>query len=89
MVEAEIIIRNVLGLHARPSAQFATCASEFSSDILLKRGRVEVNGKSIMGIMMLAASMGVVVTICATGADEEAALEALTRLVNNRFGELE
>lgn len=87
MSERRVIIRNKLGLHARASARFATTASAFESDIELVKGSVEINGKSIMGIMMLAAGKGTEIIIRAKGNDEETALEQLEQLVNNRFGE--
>ncbi len=87
MSERQVVIRNRLGLHARASARFATAASAFTSDIELVKGDVEVNGKSIMGIMMLAAGKGTEISIRAEGGDAEAALDQLEQLVNNRFGE--
>ena len=84
-----IYIRNKLGLHARASARFVTTASRFASTITLGRGDVEVNGKSIMGIMMLAAAKGSELTLRAEGEDAEAAMDALEDLVNARFGEAE
>jgi len=87
MPERQVVIRNKLGLHARASARFATAASAFTSDIELVKGNVEVNGKSIMGIMMLAAGKGTEISIRAEGSDAEAALDQLEHLVNNRFGE--
>lgn len=80
-------IRNKLGLHARASAKFVSLAAEFKSEITLSRNGQQVNGKSIMGIMMLAAAKGTEIQICADGRDEARAIEALTGLVENRFGE--
>lgn len=82
-----ITIINKLGMHARASAKFVSLASEFTAEITLKRNGQQVNGKSIMGIMMLAAARGAEVELCADGKDEKKALEALTELINNRFGE--
>ena len=82
-----ITIINKLGMHARASAKFVSLASEFTAEITLKRNGQQVNGKSIMGIMMLAAARGAEVELCADGKDEKRALEALTELINNRFGE--
>ncbi len=82
-----IVIVNRLGLHARASAKFVSLASEFKSDITLKRNGQEVNGKSIMGIMMLAAARGSELEVCAHGQDEEKAISALTALISERFGE--
>ena len=84
-VEAEIV--NRLGLHARAAAKFTHLASGFQSDIWLSRSGRRVNAKSIMGVMMLAAGKGSKVTIEASGADADAALAALTKLIADRFGE--
>ena len=83
----KITIINRLGLHARASAKFVSLASEFSAEITLKRNGQQINGKSIMGIMMLAAAKGAELEICADGKDEKKAIEALTELVGDRFGE--
>jgi phosphocarrier protein HPr len=83
----KIIIINKLGLHARASAKFVSLASEFSAEITLKRNSQQINGKSIMGIMMLAAAKGAELEICADGEDEKKAIESLAELVNDRFGE--
>jgi len=83
----KIIIINKLGLHARASAKLVSLASEFSAEITLKRNGQSVNAKSIMGIMMLAAAKGTELELCAEGNDEKKAIEALTELVSNRFGE--
>ncbi len=80
-------IINQLGLHARASAKFVKLASEFTSDITLAKNGQRVNGKSIMGIMMLAAGRGVVLELCADGEDEAQALDALAALVDDGFGE--
>ena len=77
MVVSEIIIQNQYGLHARPSAAFVEIASRFESDVTLKKGNVEVNGKSIMGLLMLAAEKGSKVTLIVKGKDEAEAAEAL------------
>jgi len=87
MAEREILIRNKLGLHARASAKFVATASKFASDITLIRDDIEVNGKSIMGIMMLAASKGTSLGVRAEGSDENEALDAICQLINERFGE--
>ena len=89
MVERDVAIINKLGLHARAAAKFVTLASNYSCDIHLARNQRSVNGKSIMGVMMLAAAKGSTVKITATGTDEQEALDNLTELVNNRFGESE
>lgn len=82
-----ITIINKLGLHARASAKFVSLAGEFASEIVLKRNGQEVNGKSIMGIMMLAAGKGSELELCADGKDEARALAALADLIANRFDE--
>jgi len=87
MVEKEVVVKNKLGLHARPSALFVRKASKFRSDIQLIKDGVEVNGKSIMGLMMLAAEMGSKITIRAEGEDEDKAIEALATLFENKFDE--
>ena len=89
MIKENITIINKLGLHARAAAKFVTLASSFASDIKVARNGQEVNGKSIMGVMMLAAECGSTLTIRAVGDDAEEALEALATLVSERFGETE
>jgi phosphocarrier protein len=84
-IELEII--NKLGLHARASTKLTQTASKFASEIWVTRNGRRVNAKSIMGVMMLAAAKGSFVTIDATGADEVQAIEALTALINDYFGE--
>jgi phosphocarrier protein len=83
----KLIIINKLGMHARASAKFVSLAAEFSAEITLQRNGQQVNGKSIMGIMMLAAAKGAEIELCADGKDEKNAVEALAELINNRFGE--
>ncbi len=87
MLKKEILICNKLGLHARAAAKLVTLASEFSAEIFLHHGDKKVNGKSIMGVMMLAASKGTSLLLCADGSDEQQAIEAIEQLVNNRFDE--
>jgi phosphocarrier protein len=84
-VEAHIV--NKLGLHARAAAKLTHIASGFQSDIWLSRSGRRVNAKSIMGVMMLAAGRGSTVTVEADGADADAALAAITKLIAERFGE--
>ena len=84
-----IAINNKLGMHARASAKFVSLAAEFKSEITLARAGRQVNGKSIMGIMMLAAGNGTELELCADGNDEERAVEALCKLIEDRFGENE
>ena len=88
-LSTEVEIVNRLGLHARAAAKFVTMASGFESDIRLYRGDRQVNGKSIMGVMMLAAGKGTQLKIVAEGEDAEQALDRLRQLVENRFGETE
>ena len=87
MTERTIEIVNSLGLHARPAAQFVRLAAGFASEIELARDDMAVNGKSIMGVMMLAAECGSSVVVRATGTDEAAAVAALEALIRNGFGE--
>ena len=88
-MKQEIEIINKLGLHARASTKLTQTASQFSSEIFIERNGRRVNAKSIMGVMMLAASKGSIVTLEANGADEATAMDALLALINNRFGESE
>lgn len=87
MICENVTIINKLGLHARASAKFVQLASTFDCEITLERNGQTVNGKSIMGIMMLAASKGSELRICTDGTDENKALTSLIELVNDRFGE--
>ena len=88
-MKQDIEIINKLGLHARASTKLTQTASQFSSDIWIERNGRRVYAKSIMGVMMLAASKGSMVTLETNGADESVAMEALVNLINNRFGEPE
>lgn len=87
MIVKDFVVTNRLGIHARPAALFAKTASSFASDIRVLKDGLEVNGKSIMGIMMLAAAQGNTITVRARGPDEEQAIRALEELVESRFGE--
>jgi phosphocarrier protein len=87
VIEREATIVNQDGLHARPAARIVRLANSFESEIELCKDGVEVNGKSIMGVMMLAAECGSSITIRANGPDAEQAVEALTALVAEGFGE--
>jgi phosphocarrier protein len=89
VIRKPVTIINKLGLHARAAAKLVTCASRFQSQILLERNGQRVNGKSIMGVMMLAASQGTELTLELDGADAEPALAALEALIAERFGEAE
>ena len=85
--EARVIVRNHPGIHARPAALFVKKAGEFESEVFVTLGELSVNGKSIMGVMMLAAEAGAELTIAANGPDEKKAVEALIELVASKFGE--
>lgn len=85
MVEQLVTIRNAPGLDARPAGVLSQAASQFSSNIYIQKGLMKVNAKSIMGIMMLGASQGTQLTIRAEGPDEEEAIEALSKLVEDGF----
>lgn len=87
MVKTNITISNKLGLHARASAKLSKLAGSFGCDVHLSRGERRVNAKSIMGVMMLAAGLGVVVTLECDGADEQQAHDALLALFEDKFGE--
>ena len=86
MTQAELVIKNQLGLHARACALFVKTAAKFRSEIFVARDDLEVNGKSIMGVMMLAAEEGSTIRVRAEGPDEGAAIVALQELVDGRFG---
>ena len=87
MISRDFIISNKLGLHARPSARLTQTASRFSADIHISRNGRRVNAKSIMGVMMLAAGQGTIVTVDVDGPDEQAALDAVAALIESGFGE--
>ncbi len=84
---SEVQIVNKYGLHARPAAELVKLANRFASEVWIRKDEVEVSGKSIMGVMMLAAECGSTVEIRARGDDSQAAVDALAQLVQNRFGE--
>jgi phosphocarrier protein len=87
MISRSFTIRNKLGLHARPSAQLTQIASRFQSEVYIAKEARRVNAKSIMGVMMLAAGAGSVVTVEATGSDEAQAVQAVGELIDSGFGE--
>jgi phosphocarrier protein len=87
MIERVVTIENKNGLHARPAAEIVKVAARFKSDIRLARDDLEVNGKSIMGVMMLAAEYGAALNVRAEGPDAKEAVDALSTLISNRFGE--
>lgn len=83
----DLTIMNMRGLHARASARFVQCAEQFDAEVTVTKDGTTVGGTSIMGLMMLAASPGTVISVAATGADAETALDALAALIADRFGE--
>ena len=87
MVERNVVIQNRLGLHARACSVFVKEAAKFASHVVVARDGLEVNGKSILGVMMLAAERGAELTLRTEGPDEEAAMDALEKVVNDKFGE--
>ena len=87
MVQKEIEIVNKLGLHARASAKLTQLAAKYKSEVWMTRNKRRVNAKSIMGVMMLAAGKGSVVTLETDGADEQECFDALVALINDKFGE--
>jgi phosphocarrier protein HPr len=87
MAERLVTIANKNGLHARPAAEIVKTATKFASDIVIVRDDLEVNGKSIMGVLMLAAECGSTIMLRASGPDEAAAVDAIATLITNKFGE--
>jgi phosphocarrier protein len=87
MPEREVKIVNKLGIHARPAAEIVKTAGKFKSSITIVRDDLEVNAKSIMGVMMLAAEFGATIILRAVGDDAETALDALAKVIANKFGE--
>ena len=86
-VERTLVISNKLGLHARPAAVFVQTANRFEASIEVQKEDLKIDGKSIMGIMTLAAEMGSSITVRVTGKDAAAAMEVLAKLVESNFGE--
>jgi phosphotransferase system HPr (HPr) family protein len=89
LISRDIEIKNKLGLHARAAAKLVHTAARFKSDIKVRKGDEEVDGKSILGILLLAAGRGSVVTIRADGEDERDALDAIEKLIDAKFDEVE
>ena len=87
MIQTQVTIVNKLGLHARAAAKLVSCASSFSSSVQAGKDGQMVDAKSIMSVMMLAAGRGTLLDLHINGKDEQAALEALTALIEDRFGE--
>jgi phosphocarrier protein len=87
MVEKEIVVKNKLGLHARAAVKFVNLANRYSSAVRVVKDETEIDGKSILGILTLAATQGTPIMIRVSGKDEDEAVKALVRLVNGKFGE--
>ena len=87
MAERSVQILNKNGLHARPAAEMVKAAAKFKSDITISREDIEVNGKSIMGVMMLAAECGATIVLRASGPDADQAIDVLASIVAGKFGE--
>lgn len=87
MITKKLTILNKLGIHARPAAQFVRVASRFAADVTVEKDDESVDGKSIMGLMMLAVGCGADITVTTDGSDEDAAMAALEELVSKKFGE--
>ena len=89
MIERDFEIKNKLGLHARAAAKLVHTAARFASDIKIRKGDEEVDGKSILGILLLAAGRGAVITVKANGPDEAEAVAAIQQLIDTKFDEAE
>lgn len=89
MIERDIEIKNKLGLHARAAAKLVHTSARFKCDIKIRKGDEEVDGKSILGILLLAAGRGSTIRIKADGVDEREAVEAIEKLIDAKFDELE
>lgn len=87
MITKKITVLNKLGIHARPAAQFVRVASRFQSDVTVEKDEERVDGKSIMGLMMLAVGCGAEIAVTADGTDESEAIAALEELIAGKFGE--
>lgn len=87
MITKKLTILNKLGIHARPAAQFVRVASRFAADVTVEKDDESVDGKSIMGLMMLAVGCGADITVTIEGSDEAEAMAALEELVSKKFGE--
>jgi phosphocarrier protein HPr len=89
LITRDIEIKNKLGLHARAAAKLVHCAAKFQSDIKIRKGDEEVDAKSILGILLLAAGRGAVITVKADGSDEKDAVDAIEKLIDAKFDEVE
>lgn len=87
MIEREVTVRNRAGLHTRPASMLVRTASQFDSEIYLRRDSYEINGKSVIGVMTLAAEQGATLTLLVDGADEDEAADAVADLFEDGFGE--
>ncbi len=87
MIQNEVVIQNSDGLHARPATLFVKLAAKYEADVTLSKNGREVNGKSIMGVMMLAAAKGNKLLLKTEGPDEQEAMKALEELINNKFNQ--
>jgi phosphocarrier protein len=87
MIERDLTVRNKAGIHPRPASMVVRTASKFDADFYIRADGYEINGKSIIGVMTLAAEQGAVLTLLFDGDDEDAAAEAMTELFNRGFGE--
>jgi len=87
MIEKEVVIKNKLGLHARAAVKFVNLANRFSSSVRIIKDAMEIDGKSILGILTLAASQGTKILLRISGEDEKEAMKALVTLINNKFDE--
>ncbi len=89
MLDRSVVIRNKLGLHARAAVKFVNLANRFGASVKIVKGGDEIDGKSILGILTLAATQGTTIRLVVSGKDEEAAMAALVELIANRFDEKE
>ena len=87
MFESEVSVQNIPGIHARPAAELVKYAAQFSSEIFLEANGLTINAKSIMGVMMLAAVTGTILTVRAVGPDETQAVEGVVEMISSGFGE--
>ncbi len=87
MITKKLTVLNKLGIHARPAAQFVRTASRFKSDVTVVKDEESVDGKSIMGLMMLAVGCGAVISVTVDGADETESMAAIEKLIADKFGE--
>lgn len=87
MIEREVTVRNRAGLHTRPASMLVRTASQFESEVYLQRDNYEINGKSVIGVMTLAAEQGATLTLIVNGEDEDDAAAAITELFEDGFGE--